>query len=239
MCHLVLPHIRKINHHCYVTHFLLEEVRASPLSCKNQCSVHSYSSHREWSVLLSCHFAGSKPSRSSQEMNGQQLGISLLTEFAPKYSFPSHYTIYILPFFFRLIHILVLQSRCGTISIIMTLDAGGDWKFEDILTHLGEFGPYQIRIFVLLTLMDLSISQCMLFYVYGNINPGWSCSKWNGTITEWVVNTTDKKNEWTETCAKDGLKCEEYKFHGSLQTIVSEVGILSLLFHSFQHFSYI
>ena len=98
--------------------------------------------------------------------------------------------------------------------------------FEDILKRVGEFGPFQIRIFALLTLMDLSMGQCMLYFVFANMKPAfWMCSRFDAEVSYRNHSSpmiADLDNR-TKVCQIDGSNCLEFDFADDYHSIVSEV----------------
>jgi hypothetical protein len=101
--------------------------------------------------------------------------------------------------------------------------------FEDLLDTVGHFGLYQIRIYLILTFMDISNSQCMLFYVFGNVIPDWTCLTYEGlgNVTSLLNRTSSNSTNGTDPfkglCTYEGAKCEAFHYDGRLKTIVTEV----------------
>ncbi|XP_064651393.1 organic cation transporter protein-like isoform X2 [Lineus longissimus] len=100
--------------------------------------------------------------------------------------------------------------------------------FEDLLDTVGHFGLYQIRIYLILTFMDVSNSQCMLFYVFGNVVPDWTCLAYEGfgNVSSLLNATNSSLSNATDPfkglCKYEGAKCEAFHYDGRLKTIVTE-----------------
>ena len=47
--------------------------------------------------------------------------------------------------------------------------------FEGILKKVGEFGPYQLTVFLLISLSDITASLAAQFFIFGAANPGFAC----------------------------------------------------------------
>ncbi|XP_064643183.1 organic cation transporter protein-like [Lineus longissimus] len=88
-----------------------------------------------------------------------------------------------------------------------------------ILRHIGEFGIYQIRLFVVLTLMDLPTSICMSLFIFSAAHPGWHCGRFVGSND--TYNGT-WPNSTSEMCEMNGAPCEEYVFKEDFTSIVTD-----------------
>jgi hypothetical protein len=95
--------------------------------------------------------------------------------------------------------------------------------FEVVLKYVGEFGPFQIRLFSILTLMDLGTGQCMMFFVFANANPGWECRYHGYGNVSSADNVTSSENWTTGGCGLLGEECDHVNFSGKFSSIVSEV----------------
>ncbi|XP_064643370.1 solute carrier family 22 member 13-like isoform X1 [Lineus longissimus] len=90
--------------------------------------------------------------------------------------------------------------------------------FEDVLKQTGEFGTYQIRLFIIITLMDITTGQCMSYFVFSNSNPGWRCARYQGSNTTFNETT----NFTADACVFNGTKCVEFEFSPELKSITTE-----------------
>ncbi|XP_028396517.1 solute carrier family 22 member 15-like [Dendronephthya gigantea] len=87
-------------------------------------------------------------------------------------------------------------------------------EYDNILRKIGEFGPFQKKVFFILN--SLSFFQCcqMFLLVFVGDKPRWRCS--NVAIKPYL----DKNLEYP--CLKNGSACREISFDGEFTSVVSE-----------------
>ncbi|XP_064620309.1 solute carrier family 22 member 15-like [Lineus longissimus] len=96
--------------------------------------------------------------------------------------------------------------------------------FEElILKKVGEFGVYQIRLFAVLTLMDIPSYACMGLFIFVTASPGWHCGRFAGSNS--TFNGT-WPNGTAGMCSMDGTPCEEYIFNDGFTSMVTDWNLL-------------
>ena len=90
-------------------------------------------------------------------------------------------------------------------------------EFEEIIEHLGAFGPYQVRVFLLVSAFETPAAWAMLLPVFAHAKPTWEC-----LVPEMGVNLTSNGSS-IEQCTADGYICDDANFSSDLTSIVSEV----------------
>lgn len=101
-------------------------------------------------------------------------------------------------------------------------------EFENVLRQLGSFGPYQRRVFVLVSMFETPVAWAMLLPIFLNVVPEWKCP--DTTNASLVYNSSFTSNISfplsinDKSCSESGLLCPEASFTKEIQTIVSEVG---------------
>ena len=103
-------------------------------------------------------------------------------------------------------------------------------KPETVLEQLGGCGRYQILLATTLHTMKLICAWSMYTMVLAAAVPEWKCI--NGTTSE----NFDDNNSWTaisnvslvKTCDVGGNPCKRFEFGENINTMVSEVGVLTL-----------
>ncbi|XP_074649110.1 organic cation transporter protein-like [Tubulanus polymorphus] len=93
-------------------------------------------------------------------------------------------------------------------------------SFEEILETLGHFGRFQIRIFVILTLMDLPNINVIMLYIFSHYVPPWTCLRLAENAS--LPNNTDR------LCSFNGSKCVEfdYDFTNALTSLITEFDLV-------------
>lgn len=81
-------------------------------------------------------------------------------------------------------------------------------EFDSALNEVGEFGPYQRKIFFITNLLAFPISAQMLIMVFVAAKPDWSCS---GTA---------------DMCNNDGSICSNARFTSNFTSLTSEWGLV-------------
>ncbi|XP_074649328.1 solute carrier family 22 member 15-like [Tubulanus polymorphus] len=99
--------------------------------------------------------------------------------------------------------------------------AESEVHFEQILDVLGHFGPFQIRVFSILTLMDLSTGQAMMLFVFSTISPLWSCA-------QFLDNSTLPNNTVKMCASENGSRCVRFQYDttASMVSTVSEYDLV-------------
>lgn len=105
-------------------------------------------------------------------------------------------------------------------------------EFEDVLRQLGSFGPYQRRVFVLVSMFETPVAWAMLLPIFLNVVPEWKCPEFsnaslthNSSLTTNISLSTTNISLSINECSESGLLCPGASFSKEIQTIVSEVGI--------------
>ncbi|CAH1796783.1 unnamed protein product [Owenia fusiformis] len=119
-------------------------------------------------------------------------------------------------------------------------------QFEDVIEQLGGFGPYQRRIFLLVSLFETPAAWAMLLPVFTGATPTWSCPlMMNYTYTnhdnENVTGdhhgnrTVDHHGNYssgnmtyaeTGACSSDGSICQSVQYSKDYTSVVSEWGLI-------------
>ena len=90
-------------------------------------------------------------------------------------------------------------------------------EFDHVLRIIGEFGPHQRRLYVLLNLSLIPAAFQLLLQVFVGAEPRWTCS---GSSTN-------------ETCKRNSSVCIETEYSSKSYTIVAEVRIYNLFLNSY------
>lgn len=80
-------------------------------------------------------------------------------------------------------------------------------EFDHVLRIIGEFGPYQKRLYILVNLAIIPAAFQMLMNIFIAREPQWNCT---------TLNTS-------QTCPKEGRSCGTIRFTSSYTSIASEV----------------
>lgn len=88
-----------------------------------------------------------------------------------------------------------------------TLSSDFIMEFDHVLRIIGEFGPYQKRLYILVNLAIIPAAFQMLMNVFIAREPQWSCSGLNST----------------HACPMEGQSCESIRYTSTYTSIVSEV----------------
>ena len=95
-------------------------------------------------------------------------------------------------------------------------------EFENVIEDLGSFGPYQIRIFVLVSLFEIPCAWAMLLPVFIGAMPKWECLI-TGNSSMVQNSSFIETNATVGGCTKDNRPCEGMKFSSEFTSIVTEV----------------
>ena len=86
-------------------------------------------------------------------------------------------------------------------------------EFDNVLRIIGEFGPYQKRLYILVNLAIIPAAFQMLMNIFIAREPQWTCS---------VLNST------SQTCPRKGQRCGTVRFQSTYTSIASEVSYYEL-----------
>lgn len=87
-------------------------------------------------------------------------------------------------------------------------------EFDQVLRIIGEFGPYQKRLYILVNLAIIPAAFQMLMNIFIAREPQWNCSGSNST----------------EVCPVEGRPCETIRYTSTYTSIASEVIIFRCLY---------
>ncbi|KAL5004057.1 hypothetical protein ScPMuIL_017513 [Solemya velum] len=105
-------------------------------------------------------------------------------------------------------------------------------EYEKILREIGAFGPYQVRVFILVSMFETPLAWAMLLPMLLNGAPDWSCGVDVSNITDvWTNNTVNVTrshwvNQTSDTCSSDGGVCENITFSKEYTSIVTEFSLI-------------
>ncbi|KAJ8304940.1 hypothetical protein KUTeg_018523 [Tegillarca granosa] len=100
-------------------------------------------------------------------------------------------------------------------------------EYEEILRDLHQFGSFQRRVFILVSLFDLPSAWSMILPVFVGANPGWKCPV-AGNYTDGKNISSKSFNFSADTCSTDGSICEGLSFNKDFTSILTE---MHSLFH--------
>ncbi|XP_064646236.1 organic cation transporter protein-like [Lineus longissimus] len=97
-------------------------------------------------------------------------------------------------------------------------------SFEDILEKTGNFGIWQMLLYLIYLIIDCSIGLTFLAAITATEVPGWkwSCSAQGDDITNYNF-TANGNTSW---CPPEGIHCENITFENSLSSIVTEWNLI-------------
>lgn len=105
-------------------------------------------------------------------------------------------------------------------------------EFEEIIEQIGAFGPYQVRVFILVSMFETPLAWAMLLPALTSAKPPWICHDDNDlyvnstdSIYNEELNATNFSLNFTSTCAANGKACQNIQFSSEFTSIVSEVSI--------------
>jgi len=112
--------------------------------------------------------------------------------------------------------------------------------YEAVLKELGSFGPFQRRVFILVSMFETPAAWAMLLPVLLNNVPSWTCIFNEGQSSQLTTNslgynqTTNQSsvdfvgNNSTMKCqAVDAGMCKEIKFMDDFTSVISEVCLIA------------
>ncbi|XP_060074393.1 organic cation transporter protein-like [Ylistrum balloti] len=97
-------------------------------------------------------------------------------------------------------------------------------EYENILHKIGSFGPFQRRVFVLVSMFETPAAWAMLLPIILHATPDWTCSGFghNNTSSVNLSEATNSSSLMVNKCLPDGMQCPGLQFDGSFTSIVSE-----------------
>jgi hypothetical protein len=96
-------------------------------------------------------------------------------------------------------------------------------EFESVLKQLGSFGPYQRRIFVLVSMFETPAAWAMLLPIFLNVVPKQNCHSPLDTNATETYKSSQDINSTTLLCTGSGDLRSGVVFCDDVQSIVSEV----------------
>ncbi|XP_046357158.2 organic cation transporter protein-like [Haliotis rufescens] len=106
-------------------------------------------------------------------------------------------------------------------------------EYEAVLTGLRPFGPYQIRVFILVSAFETPLAWAMLLPIFTSAKPPWTC----GSVsmdTGYSVNSTSLRASNSSNvsaveaaaCLPSGQLCPGMRFSDEFTSILSEWGLV-------------
>ncbi len=94
-------------------------------------------------------------------------------------------------------------------------------EFEAVLEQLGAFGPYQVRVFLLVSAFETPAAWAMLLPVFAHAKPSWICPalEVNNTQGPDPSNVTVRYDQ----CMPSGDICQGANFTSGFTSIITEV----------------
>ena len=101
--------------------------------------------------------------------------------------------------------------------------------FEAILQDVGDFGPFQVRLFILVSMFETPAAWAMFLPVFVSANPSWRCPL-NCSDVNVTCSSSDNvtyRNTSDGTCDGPDV-CKDIEYTSGFTSIVSEVCIMDL-----------
>ena len=95
-------------------------------------------------------------------------------------------------------------------------------EYENVLQQIRAFGPFQGRIFVLVSLFETPLAWAMLVPIFTAANPGFFCS--GDSHDDVLFNSTQDE----DVCTMNKSACPKLSARTEFTSIVSEVGFCFL-----------
>ena len=123
----------------------------------------------------------------------------------------------------------VLVTENGSVKDIEKVEAKCS-TFEDILQKIKPFGLFQIGVFAIISLSDVSSSMCLQFFIYGAANPGYACIA-DGNLNEsdvikdgmLIKPPANNSGYLLDTCEVNGTSCLRRIYSPDFTSIITEV----------------
>ncbi|XP_033750131.1 organic cation transporter protein-like [Pecten maximus] len=96
--------------------------------------------------------------------------------------------------------------------------------YETILHKIGSFGPFQRRVFILVSMFETPAAWAMLLPILLHATPDWECPDFqdNNTSSTNLSYATNTSSFVGNKCLPDGSQCQGLQFTGPFTSIVSE-----------------
>ena len=103
-------------------------------------------------------------------------------------------------------------------------------QFDEVLDELGSFGPFQLRLFLVVSLFETPAAWAMFLPVFVAAKPTWRCpvpSSDDFSYSIDMLNTTiNETMKYTENmCTESNTVCTGIEYTSNFTSIVSEVSI--------------
>ncbi|XP_050402198.1 organic cation transporter protein isoform X1 [Patella vulgata] len=92
--------------------------------------------------------------------------------------------------------------------------------FESIIEKLRPFGPYQIRVFMLVSLFETPLAWAMLLPIFTSARPSWTCDGPNFTNISSNLTISNQKN--INSCTPSQDVCSGVNFSNEFTSIITE-----------------
>ncbi|KAK3788267.1 hypothetical protein RRG08_027001 [Elysia crispata] len=89
-------------------------------------------------------------------------------------------------------------------------------EYENVLQQIRAFGPFQVRIFVLVSLFETPLAWAMLVPIFTAANPGFFCSDYSGSDS--IFNSTQDE----DVCQRNKSTCPDISADSEFTSIVTE-----------------
>ena len=100
-------------------------------------------------------------------------------------------------------------------------------EYEDILNEIRPFGPYQRRVFILVSMFETPLAWAMLLPIFTSASPsattGHSSMNISGSVTKEAAMLNDINDS---VCLQSGAVYPHVVFNDSFTSIVSEVSFI-------------
>ena len=94
--------------------------------------------------------------------------------------------------------------------------------FEEMLNDIGTFGPYQIRVFVLVSAFETPAAWAMLLPVFAGAKPTWICPEQNISLY-YDNDNSSATNSTSNWCGPQGEICTGLEYTSDFTSVVTEV----------------
>ena len=97
--------------------------------------------------------------------------------------------------------------------------------FEAVLKDVGEFGPFQVRLFLLVSMFETPAAWALFLNVFAAAKPDWRCLTYDGDNTSHVDSYNASVSNASAACTDSGQLCDGIVYTSDFTSIVSEVNI--------------
>ncbi len=101
-------------------------------------------------------------------------------------------------------------------------------QFEDVLEKIGKFGPFQIRVYILVSMFEAPLNWGTMLPIFVSAMPDFRCPVLPGDDNEagsMFGNMTSYRNQSEGACVEGGRVCPGIEYTSQFTSIVSEVRI--------------